>query len=247
VELALNVKEHVEIDMRFLITLMFFCCITSFAAYALPADEMRQVDVKYVDQLSDKKFDPIRNKFPIVPKSEASLPMLSDSSKITANQKKALEAYQGWGKDYVSELKGIFDRYVPQQSENIEWRYQESMRLIADIYSGKITWGDFNKQWSLIGPEYSRRVIATNAQIQQQQVAARNQQIQAQNQQAALERNKKIQYCQSLVQSMQINCPKQVYGTGNLGTDLYNMSSNFNPAGSFECGRVQSAYNNSCQ
>jgi len=65
------------------------------------------------------------------------------------------------------------------------------MKLITDIYSGKLTWGEFNKQWSQIGPEYNRRVIATNAQIQQQQIAENNQKIQAQNQQIASERNKK--------------------------------------------------------
>lgn len=247
-ELALNVKEHVEIDMRFFITLTFFTCLGSFAVFASPADEMRQVDTKYIDQLSDKKFDPIRNKFPIVPKSEATLPMLSDSSKVNAQQKKALESYQAWGREYVAELKTLFDKYVPPQSENIEWRYQASMKLVAEVYSGKLTWGDFNNQWSQIGPEYNKKVIATNNQIQQQKIAAHNQQVEAENQQALIARNKKIQYCQSLIQAMQINCkqPQPSYGGSPLA-DLANSMNNFDPASAYECGSLKSRYNNTCQ
>ena len=228
--------------------LILFSYLSSFKAFALPADEMRQVDAKYIDQLSDKKFDSIRNKFPMVPKSEATLPMLSDSSKVTTQQKKALEYYQAWGREYTTELKTLFDKYVPPQSENIEWRYQASMKLVAEVYSGKLTWGDFNNQWSQISPEYNKRVVATNSQIQQQKIAAHNQQVETENQQALIARNKKIQYCQSLIQAMQINCkqPQPSYGGSPLA-DLANSMNNFDPASAYECGSLKSRYNNSCQ
>ena len=234
--------------MKFFIMLILFSYLSSFKAFALPADEMRQVDAKYIDQLSDKKFDSIRNKFPMVPKSEATLPMLSDSSKVTTQQKKALEYYQAWGREYTTELKTLFDKYVPPQSENIEWRYQASMKLVAEVYSGKLTWGDFNNQWSQISPEYNKRVVATNSQIQQQKIAAHNQQVETENQQALIARNKKIQYCQSLIQAMQINCkqPQPSYGGSPLA-DLANSMNNFDPASAYECGSLKSRYNNSCQ
>ena len=234
--------------MRLSKFLLFVTCSWSFLAFASPSDEIKLIDAKYVDQLTEKKFDPIRNKFPLAPKSEASLPMLSDSTKVTISQKKALEAYQNWGKEYVSELKTLLDRYAPAQSENIDWRYHESMRLVADIYSGKLNWGEFNKQWGQIGPEYSKRVIATNNQIQQQKIAAHNQQVEAENQQAQVAKNKKIQYCQSLIQAMQVNCKQSQpsYGGSPLA-DLSNVMNNFDPAAAYECGSLKSRYNNTCQ
>jgi hypothetical protein len=227
---------------KIVISLLF----EAFNCIAGPKEEMQQVDLKYVGQLEDKKFDPIRTKFPLAPNGQATLPMLSDASRASTQQKKALEAYQIWGKEYTNELKEIFLKFVPQQSENIEWRYQQSLKLVSDVYSGKLNWGDFNKQWSEVGPEYQRRVAATNSVTQQQQITQRNQQLQAQAQQEQAERNKKAQYCQSLVQFMQLNCkPQPVYG-GTPLSDLANSINNFNPAMSFDCGRAQSMYSNSC-
>jgi len=215
---------------------------------AAPADELKQVDSKYLEQLADIRFHPIRNKFPLAPNEEATLPMLSDSSKATPQQKKALEAYQVWGKDYTNEIKELLQRYAPQQSENIVWRYQVSMKLVTDVYSGKINWGEFNKQWSLVAPEYSKRVIATNELIQRQKIAMHNQEVESQNQRVIAEQNKKTQYCQSLIQAMQVNCkqPQQYYGGSPLA-DLTNTMNNFDPAGAFECSSLKSRYNNTCQ
>lgn len=220
----------------------------SLSVSATPAEEIKQVDAKYLERLSDSRFNPIRNKFPIAPKEEATLPMLSDSSRVTSQQKKALEAYQAWGREYVKEIKELLQQYAPPQSDNISWRYQESMKLVADIYSGKVTWGDFNKQWSQIAPEYYRRVAATNELIQKQKIAAHNREIDVQNQQALVERNKKVQFCQSLIQAMQVNCRQSqpIYG-GTPLSDLTNVMNNFDPAGAYECSSLRSRYNMSCQ
>jgi hypothetical protein len=247
VELALNVKERAVTRMRLVKILLITIYSWSFFAHASPQEEVKQIQAKYLEQLSDKKFDAIRNRFPLESKEGATLPMLANLSKANPQEKRALEAYQAWGKAYVTELKIFFDKYQPQQSPNIDWRYQESINLIVNLYSGKINWAEFNKAWAAIGDEYKKRMLVTNSQIQQQQADIRNQQIQAQNQQVIMERNKKIQKCQALIQSMQVNCPKQVYGTGNPSLDLYNMSANSNIAGSFNCGWAQSEYNLNCQ
>jgi hypothetical protein len=123
---------------------------------------LRQLGSEYQDEyrgMSD--LAPIRAKIPMTSKL-ATLEQMTDNSKPTKAEKKALEAYSELRKKYDAKDIEITNQYWPYIVSVRREFHRNLEELLAELYVGKVTYGQFNKRRKEISDNFQTKVDALN-------------------------------------------------------------------------------------
>lgn len=248
--------------MKKILIVLLFLLINLHQVFAQAVNRIQELEVEVKGKLEDKKFDSIRFKFPLIPSVAPNLGMLSDNTKSNSLQKKSLTEYQSVVEYYQTQMISLTGGAGSPFNSVLLWRHDEVIRLLTEIYSNKITWGDFNKQWKEISPEFNRRV----AEIAQRQKSIaiqqakdldeskkrESQEIENRNIRAAQQaKSAKVEACNNAIRKIQAVCKQNPNVTINnniaINSDGYygnqnNWSSflnSFDPVNAINCSQAK--------
>lgn len=136
---------------------------------------------------ADKRLDPIRDKVSLVDARDASLQMLSLKATPTAQEKRAIEAWYDDSKAEWPVAMGVVQRFWPWAVPIYEAERSAGLTLLAELYGGKLTYGEFNTRHLALNSKALQAVQARGAEIQREQLRAAqiNAQVAAQQSMAA--------------------------------------------------------------
>lgn len=114
---------------------------------------------------TDKSFEAFYNKTPCAP-IDTTLSQLSDPTKINASQKKALDALtpvlQQNNRDLASWYRTYGGGSGAKRAQILELIFDKAEANRLKLYTGKITWGEFNKTRKEISSEHKSRMTEVN-------------------------------------------------------------------------------------
>lgn len=96
--------------------------------------------------MNDPRLDVIRNKISFGGAADATLPMMALQSRPSANEQPAIELWQNLRRDSRTRFNAIYRQYTPEVIPFVDSEAAAVFSLVADLYTGKLTYGDFNRQ-----------------------------------------------------------------------------------------------------
>jgi hypothetical protein len=133
---------------------------------------IKQLGIEYQQEFTRlSELAPIRAKIPIT-STLATLEQMTDSSKPTKAEKKALESYSELRKKFDAKDIEITNKYWPY-IVSIRREFHRSLEdSLAELYAGKITYGQFNKRRKEISDNFKSKVDVLNSERRSNRQAA---------------------------------------------------------------------------
>jgi len=146
---------------------------------------MAALNSEYRNALNaDRKLDPIRDKISIYDPRDATLQMLSLTSTPSENEKRAIEEWQGVASAMRPKLMNQIQQYAPWSVPMFDMRWAAGLTLLADLYAGKITYGQYNRQRLEITTKFFQALQEREAELRREQAQMAQTQAQTAAQQS---------------------------------------------------------------
>lgn len=138
------------------------------------------------DAYNRPEMNPVRAQIPADP-SKATVEQLSDTRLPTSLQRQVFANFERWGAVCIQATANYVHEYAPYATQALDEDNQKSKLLLAKMYDGHMTFGEFNQKRAEIHSAFVKEAYAAQNQYrsQQQQVAIQQQQLQAQRAEAA--------------------------------------------------------------
>jgi hypothetical protein len=131
------------------------------------------------------KIDPIRSKISLHDSRAATLQMLASSEYLAnENEKAALEEWQALVNAGLPKFRGLLQRYSPWVSPLYESLRADGLTLVSDLYAGKITYGQYNRQRLETFVKFQQAVDERRRELQREQARMRQAQAMVDAQQS---------------------------------------------------------------
>lgn len=132
----------------------------------------------------NKRLDPIRDKINLTDPQGPTVAMLSLTGVPSYDEKRAIEEWLGRQQGFRSELLSLFQQCSPWEIPLFELVRAAALTSLADLYSGKIDYGEYNRQRFEITTRWLQARQERAQEIQRQQVQASQAQAQITAQQS---------------------------------------------------------------
>jgi vacuolar-type H+-ATPase subunit I/STV1 len=139
-------------------------------------NELRELNKKYSLRYEAPIFDALKTKISVFGRA-ASLSQLSDSSKPSESERKALEALYEVRKSQWAEDLAIHRKYRPQYIEDRKELFIAAEKLLINLYSSNINYGQFNLRNKEITEIFVTAVKKSNLEANKKLLADKQQQL----------------------------------------------------------------------
>jgi hypothetical protein len=190
--------------------LSFTCLLTLYSLTAFAGDPS---DECFVNLASDTDLKPLQGKVTIGGKlNEQSLDILSNNNKPNLIEKQAISSWYNKVLQCVA-LGESFRKqnYPPQINSILESYVAEANSLRADLYAGKITYGEFAKQRATLYNRSLNEQSTVEQQLRAQQQTYQQQQAEMAQRAAIAENQRKSELLNNIINQQGIFKPRPMY------------------------------------
>jgi len=136
------------------------------AAFATAQEELR------ASLERNPRLDPLRAKINFMDPRQTSLQMLSSADYVTHEEKQGLEEWQGTVTASWPKFLSIVQQYYPWGAPLYGALRAAGLTLVSDLYTGKITYGQYNRQRLDLATKFMQALQDTEAEMRRQQLQA---------------------------------------------------------------------------
>jgi hypothetical protein len=166
------------------------------------------------EYLTRDEFKILRGKIPVMPK-EVNIEQLANATKPNNIEKKSLQAYSELRKKFEIAEMEVIDKYYSYVAPLRLNYHREVEGVLIDLYTGKITFGQFNKKNQEIADNFTIKVQSLNAEKRSNiDAAKRNQQKETTCTKLRAQLNQKIEEQNSFTSRLQ---DAQAHFSGGAG------------------------------
>lgn len=161
----------------FLVSVLAIALLSGCATPQQRAAEAQQAVKNVIEEMklatdSDRALDPIRNKIPLNDPRDASLSMLALTAFPTEPEKQAIDAWQTLIRTQRPRAMAVIQHYYPWAVPIFNMGHSASLSLAADLYAGKLSYGDFNKKHLALENRLEQALQQREGEVRQQQMQA---------------------------------------------------------------------------
>lgn len=133
------------------------------------------------------EMDVVRDQVPADPR-KATVQQLSDKRLPTKAQREVVANFESLAAVCIQATANYVHAYAPYASQALDEDHQRTKLLLAKMYDGHMTFGQFNQERAKINADFVKEAYAAQSQYrsQQQQLAIQQQQLNIQREQAAI-------------------------------------------------------------
>lgn len=143
-------------------------------------EELRKLQIENQTVYESSEFALINKKIPFNPR-DVTLQQLSDTTKPNKQEKNELEKLSNFRKQRLEKDDQVFIKYVSppeylsQLMEIRKYTANVSITLLADLYSGKLTFGEYNRKRKEMTEEFATKNRELANRFKAQQAAKKEQ------------------------------------------------------------------------
>lgn len=139
------------------------------------------------DSYKQPAIDIVRDQVPADAR-KATVAQLSDTRLPTPAQRDVIANFESLAAPCIQATANFVQLYAPYATQALDQETQESKFLLAKMYGGHMTFGEFNQERSKISSEFAKEAYAAQNKYrsQQQQNAIQQQQLNIQREQAEI-------------------------------------------------------------